>query len=165
MEYVSTRGKAEKVSSAQAVLQGIAEDGGLFVPTEIPKADAAFLESLTGLSYAERAKKVLSLFLTDYTEEEIARSIEGAYGGGKFDDAAVAPVKSVGELSVLELWHGPTSAFKDLALTILPHLLTAACRMDERSDTVAVLAATSGDAGKAALSGLADVPHPDITVF
>ena len=105
MKYVSTRGKAEAVEAAQAILQGIAGDGGLFVPTEIPKTDAEFVQGLTELSYAERAKKILGLFLTDYTDEEIARSVESAYGGGKFDDAAVAPVKGVGDLSVLELWH------------------------------------------------------------
>ena len=101
MKYFSTRGKAEIVESAKAILQGIAEDGGLFVPTEIPKIDAAFLQELVGLSYAERAKKILCLFLTDYTEEEIVRCVEGAYGSGKFDDAAVAPVKCVGDVSVL----------------------------------------------------------------
>ena len=165
MEYLSTRGKAEKVSSAQAVILGIAGDGGLFVPTEIPKVDAAFLQGLTELPYAERAKKLLGLYLTDYTEEEIARCVEGAYGGEKFDDAAVAPVKSVGDVSVLELWHGPTSAFKDMALQLLPRLLSEALKKTSETKETLILVATSGDTGKAALAGFADVPQTKIMVF
>ncbi|MBO6209115.1 MAG: threonine synthase, partial [Schwartzia sp.] len=165
MKYFSTRGKAETVSSAQAILQGIAEDGGLFVPTEIPKIDANFMQELVALSYAERAKKILGLFLTDYTVEEIARCVEGAYGGGKFDDEAVAPVKCVGDVSVLELWHGPTSAFKDMALQLLPHLLTASLRKTDEEKTVCILVATSGDTGKAALEGFKDVDRTRILVF
>lgn len=165
MKYVSTRGKAEAVEAAQAVLQGIAGDGGLFVPTEIPKADAEFVQSLTELSYADRSKKILGLFLTDYTDEEIARCVESAYGGGKFDDAAVAPVKSVGDLSVLELWHGPTSAFKDMALQLLPRLLSEALKKTGETKETLILVATSGDTGKAALAGFADVPQTKIMVF
>ena len=165
MKYFSTRGKAETVSSAQAILQGIAEDGGLFVPTEIPKVDANFLQDLVALSYAERAKRILGLYLTDYTDEEIARCIEGAYGGGKFDDAATAPVKSVGDVSVLELWHGPTSAFKDMALQLLPRLLSEALKKTGETKETLILVATSGDTGKAALAGFADVPQTKIMVF
>ncbi|MBO4852849.1 MAG: threonine synthase [Schwartzia sp.] len=165
MKYVSTRGKAEAVEAAQAILQGIAGDGGLFVPTEIPKTDAEFVQGLTELSYAERAKKILGLFLTDYTDEEIARSVESAYGGGKFDDAAVAPVKGVGDLSVLELWHGPTSAFKDMALQLLPRLLSEALKKTGETKETLILVATSGDTGKAALAGFADVPQTKIMVF
>ena len=165
MKYFSTRGKAETVESAKAVLQGIAEDGGLFVPTEIPKIDANFMQELVALSYAERAKKILGLFLTDYTDEEIARCIEGAYGDGKFDDAAVAPVKCVGDVSVLELWHGPTSAFKDMALQLLPRLLSEALKKTGETKETLILVATSGDTGKAALAGFADVPQTKIMVF
>ncbi len=165
MQYVSTRGKAEAVDAAQAILQGIAGDGGLFVPNEIPKADAEFVQALTGLSYADRAKKILGLFLTDYTEEEISRSVDSAYGDGKFDDAAVAPVKSVGDLSVLELWHGPTSAFKDMALQLLPRLLSEALKKTGETKETLILVATSGDTGKAALAGFADVPQTKIMVF
>ncbi len=165
MKYLSTRGKAETVESAKAILQGIAEDGGLFVPTEIPKVDAAFVQELVGLSYAERAKKILGLFLTDYTVEEIARCVEGAYGGGKFDDEAVAPVKCVGDVSVLELWHGPTSAFKDMALQLLPRLLSEALKKTGETKETLILVATSGDTGKAALAGFADVPQTKIMVF
>ena len=165
MKYVSTRGKAEAVEAAQAILQGIAGDGGLFVPTELPKTDAAFVQALTELSYADRAKKILGLFLTDYTDEEIARCVESAYDGGKFDDAAVAPVKSVGDLSLLELWHGPTSAFKDMALQLLPRLLSEALHKTGETKQTLILVATSGDTGKAALAGFADVPQTKIMVF
>ncbi|MBR1761419.1 MAG: threonine synthase [Schwartzia sp.] len=165
MNYVSTRGKSEPVSSAQAILQGIAGDGGLFVPTEIPKVDADFLKALTGLSYADRAKKILGLFLTDYSDEEIGRCVESAYGGGKFDDEAVAPVRSVGDVSVLELWHGPTSAFKDMALQLLPRLLSEALKKTGETKETLILVATSGDTGKAALAGFADVPQTKIMVF
>ena len=165
MKYVSTRGKAEAVDAAQAILQGIAGDGGLFVPEAIPKADAAFVQDLTDLSYAARANKILALFLTDYTDEEIARSVESAYGAGKFDDAAVAPVKKVGDLSVLELWHGPTSAFKDMALQLLPRLLSQALVKTGETKETLILVATSGDTGKAALAGFADVPQTKIMVF
>ncbi len=165
MNYVSTRGKAEPVSSAQAILQGIAGDGGLFVPSEIPKTDPEFIESLTGLSYGERAKKILGLFLEDYSEDEIARCVEGAYGGGKFDTPETAPVKCVGDMSVLELWHGPTSAFKDMALQLLPRLLSEALKKAEETKETLILVATSGDTGKAALAGFADVPQTKIMVF
>ncbi len=165
MKYVSTRGKAEPMDSAQAILQGIAGDGGLFVPSEIPKVDGSFLQELTDLSYEERAKKILGLFLTDYTEEEIARCVGDAYGGEKFDAGEVAPVKTVGDVSVLELWHGPTSAFKDMALQLLPRLMSEALKKTGETKETLILVATSGDTGKAALAGFADVPQIKIMVF
>ena len=165
MKYISTRGKAEGLDSAEAIIRGIAGDGGLFVPTEIPKVDAAFLEELTKLSYAERAKTILRLFLTDYTDEEISGCVEAAYGGGKFDVESVAPVKGVGDMSVLELWHGPTSAFKDMALQLLPQLLSTALKKTGETKETLILVATSGDTGKAALAGFADVPQTKIMVF
>ena len=165
MNYVSTRGKSEPMASAQAILQGIAGDGGLFVPTEIPKVDAEFLQALTELSYAERAKKILGLFLTDYSDEEIGKCVENAYGGEKFDDESVAPIRSVGDVSVLELWHGPTSAFKDMALQLLPRLLSEALKKTGETKETLILVATSGDTGKAALAGFADVPQTKIMVF
>ena len=128
MKYISTRGNNQNMTSAQAIIAGLAKDGGLFVPEYIPQVDMEFIQSLSDLSYQQRAVKVLSCFLTDYTQEEIAGCVERAYGNGKFDDKAVAPLNIMDDLSVLELWHGPTSAFKDMALQLLPQLLSTALK-------------------------------------
>ena len=165
MKYISTRGNNQHMTSAQAIIAGLAEDGGLFVPEAIPEIDMEFIESLSELSYQERAVKVLSLFLTDYTQEEIAGCVERAYGSGKFDDEAVAPLNIMDELSVLELWHGPTSAFKDMALQLLPQLLSTALKKTGEKNQVLILVATSGDTGKAALEGFRDVDQTKIIVF
>ena len=153
------------MTSAQAIIAGLAEDGGLFVPEELPQVDMDFIKGLTKLSYQERAAKVLSCFLTDYTEEEIKGCVERAYDGGKFDDAAVAPLNIMGDVSVLELWHGPTSAFKDMALQLLPQLLSTALKKTGEKNQVLILVATSGDTGKAALEGFRDVEQTKIIVF
>ena len=165
MNYISTRGNNQKMTSAQAIIAGLADDGGLFVPDELPQVDMEFIKGLTKLSYQERAAKVLGCFLTDYTDEEIKGCVERAYGGGKFDDAAIAPLNIMEEVSVLELWHGPTSAFKDMALQLLPQLLSTALKKTGEKNQVLILVATSGDTGKAALEGFKDVEQTKIIVF
>ena len=145
---------------------GLSRDGGLLTPCEIPQVGRAFLESLVPASYQERAAKIMSLYLTDYTEAELKSFADNAYGPDKFDTAAVAPVRKVDDRTYcLELWHGPTSAFKDMALQMLPQLLSAALRKTGEDKTVCILVATSGDTGKAAMEGFADVPQTKIMVF
>ena len=165
MNYISTRGNNQKMTSAQAIIAGLADDGGLFVPDELPQVDMEFIKGLTKLSYQERAARVLGCFLTDYTDEEIKGCVERAYGGGKFDDAAVAPLNIMEDVSVLELWHGPTSAFKDMALQLLPQLLSTALKKTGEKNQVLILVATSGDTGKAVLEGFRDVEQTKIIVF
>ena len=165
MKYSSTRGNGVKLDSAQAIIQGLATDGGLFVPDSLPKVDASFIAALQELTYEERAAKVLGLFLTDYTEEEVKGCVTRAYGNGKFDAAMRAPVKIFDDMGVLELWHGPTSAFKDMALQLLPQLMSTALKKTGEKDEVLILVATSGDTGKAALEGFRDVDQIKIMVF
>jgi len=165
LKYSSTRGSGVKLDAAQAIIQGLAVDGGLFVPDSMPKVDAAFIASLGELSYEERAAKVLGLFLTDYTADEIAGCVARAYGNHKFDAAMRAPVRIFDDLGVLELWHGPTSAFKDMALQLLPQLMSTALKKTGEKDKVLILVATSGDTGKAALEGFCDVDQIKIMVF
>ena len=166
MLYTSTRDKSVKVESAYAIAQGISKDGGLFVPTEIPQVDKSFIDSLVPLSYIERAKKVLSLYLTDFTAEEIDMCVSGAYAEGKFSSSKVAPIKKIKEgENILELWRGPTCAFKDMALQLLPYLLTVSAKKTVADKTIVILVATSGDTGKAALEGFKDVPGTKIMVF
>ena len=165
LKYSSTRGKVASVASAEAIIQGLAADGGLFVPEEMPKADLDFIAGMRQLSYEERAARILGLFLTDYTAEELAGCIARAYGGGKFDDVRIAPVHALKEFPVLELWHGPTSAFKDMALQLLPQLLQTALKKTGEDAEILILVATSGDTGKAALEGFADVDQIKILVF
>ncbi|WP_029544196.1 threonine synthase [Selenomonas sp. AB3002] len=165
LKYSSTRGKAEICDSAEAIIKGLAADGGLFVPEAFPQVSLQDIEAMVPLSYEERAVKVLSLFLTDYTKEEVAGCVSRAYGSGKFDTERRAPVNSMGDFHVLELWHGPTSAFKDMALQLLPQLLSTALPKCQVQDQVLILVATSGDTGKAALEGFADVEQTRIMVF
>lgn len=166
MKYISTRGNNQSMDSAEAIIAGLADDGGLFVPEKLPQVDMAFIEGLQELSYQERAIKVLSCFLTDYTAEEIKGCVERAYGDNKFDDQAIAPLNIMEDnLAVLELWHGPTSAFKDMALQLLPQLLSTALKKTGEQNEVLILVATSGDTGKAALEGFKDVDQTKIIVF
>jgi len=166
MFYTSTRDNSVKVSSAEAIAQGISKDGGLFIPTEIPSISKDFIDSLVPLSYIERAKKVLSLYLTDFTADEIAMCVEGAYKEGKFSSEKVAPLADYNEnASILELWRGPTCAFKDMALQLLPYLLTVSAKKTVADKTIVILVATSGDTGKAALEGFKDVAGTKIQVF
>ena len=166
MKYYSTRDCTLRYEAAEAVKMGLSWDGGLLTPVDIPRIDEAFLQSLVHARYQERAAKVMGLYLTDYTYEELSAFAENAYGPEKFDTPAVAPVRTVDETThCLELWHGPTSAFKDMALQMLPQLLSAALRKTGEDKTVCILVATSGDTGKAAMEGFADVPQTKILVF
>lgn len=166
MKYGSTRGNTQRLDAAEAIIAGIADDGGLFVPERMPTVDQAFIERLVNMTYQERAVRVLGKFLTDYTEEELKGCVERAYGGQKFDDARIAPVAHFGEgRHVLELWHGPTSAFKDMALQLLPQLLSAALKKTGEKAQIMILVATSGDTGKAALEGFKDVAQTRVMVF
>lgn len=166
MKYYSTRDKALRYDSAEAIKMGLSRDGGLLTPCEIPQIDENFLKAMVSASYQERAAKVMALYLTDYTEAELQSFADHAYGPDKFDMAAVAPVRSVDAAThCLELWHGPTSAFKDMALQMLPQLLSAALSKTGENKTVCILVATSGDTGKAAMEGFSDVPQTKIMVF
>lgn len=163
LHYISTRNKNNKVLAHQAIIKGIAEDGGLFVPEHIPQIDKSF-DELSELSYQELAKYILSLYLTDFTEEEIADCVDSAYDE-KFDDDRIAPLVQVGDAQILELFHGKTIAFKDMALSILPHFMRHAKAKLEMKEKVVILTATSGDTGKAALEGFKDVDGFEIIVF
>lgn len=167
MNYTSTRDNNVKVQSKQAISQGISKDGGLFIPTEIPKISQADLELLRNADYPQRAQFILSKFLTDYSAQEINDCVVKAYTGGKFeDDENVAPVVNINNFNyMLELWHGPTCAFKDMALQLLPHLLTCAAKTTSDGKEIVILVATSGDTGKAALEGFKDVKDTKIMVF
>ncbi len=166
MFYTSTRNKNIRVSSAQAIAQGISEDGGLFVPEYIPEIDSQFIDSLVSLDYISRAKKILSLYLTDYTQEELDYCVGGAYAEGKFSSKKISPIRRIdGGKNILELWRGPTCAFKDMALQLLPYLLTTAAKKTVADKTIVILVATSGDTGKAALEGFRDVEGTKIMVF
>lgn len=161
--YRSTRDSNNRVTASQAVLQGLSSDGGLFVPETIPVLSKS-MEELSKMDYREIAYEVMKLFLTDYTEEELKDCINKAYDD-KFDTSEIAPLKQVGQAYYLELFHGSTIAFKDMALSILPHLLTKAAKKNNVKEEIVILTATSGDTGKAALAGFADVEGTKIIVF
>ena len=161
--YRSTRGGFSGVKASEAILQGLAEDGGLFVPETMPVLDVK-LSDLAGKSYQEVAYEVMKLFLTDYSEEDLKYCISHAYDS-KFDTDKIAPIVHADGAYYLELFHGSTIAFKDMALSILPYLMTTAARMNRIKDEIVILTATSGDTGKAALAGFADVPGTRIIVF
>lgn len=163
IKYVSTRGDKEKVTASQAILSGIAPDGGLYVPETFPKLDKSLTE-LKGLNYREIAYEVMKLFLTDFTEEELKACIDSAYDG-KFDTKEIVPMKEADGLIYLELFHGPTLAFKDMALSILPYLMVTSAKKNNLKEKIIILTATSGDTGKAALAGFADVEGTGIIVF
>lgn len=161
--YKSTRGGGEPVSASQAILKGLADDGGLFVPDRIPVFDKT-LDAFAEMSYQETAYEVMKLYLTDFTEEELKHCIARAYDD-KFDTEEIAPLAAVNGAYYLELFHGSTIAFKDMALSILPHLMTTAARKNQIKNEIVILTATSGDTGKAALAGFADVEGTRIIVF
>ena len=161
--YKSTRSENETVTASQAILKGLASDGGLFVPTSIPKLSVS-LQELSGMSYKETAYVVMKEFLTDFTEEELKSCIDKAYDA-KFDTEEIAPLVKAEGAYYLELFHGATIAFKDMALSILPHLLTTSARKNNVKNDIVILTATSGDTGTAALAGFADVPGTRIVVF
>ena len=161
--YNSTRNAEKKVTASEAILKGLADDGGLFVPEYIPKLDVT-MEELKSMSYQETAYAVMKQFLTDFTEEELKHCINSAYDS-KFDTEVIAPLVKVEDTYHLELFHGATIAFKDMALSILPHLLTTAAKKNDVTKEIVILTATAGDTGKAALAGFADVPGTKIIVF
>lgn len=166
MKYQSTRNKNIKISSAEAIKRGISTEGGLFVPEEVPVVSLEEILSLKDLSYRMRAEHILSKFLTDYTEDELKECCDKAYSAEKFGSNDTAPLRKLTEtIYMLELWHGPTCAFKDMALQILPHLLTKALKKTGETNEIVILVATSGDTGKAALEGFKDVEGTRIEVF
>ena len=165
MKYFSTRDVNYKVSAAEAISRGLAPDGGLFVPETLPQLSNDNIKDLCGMNYRERAAKIMKLFLDEFSEEELKAMVSAAYGEN-FDHPDIAPMHFVdGKTAVLELWHGPTCAFKDMALQMLPHLLTASLKKCGEERKVCILVATSGDTGKAALEGFADVEDTKILVF
>ena len=165
MGYISTRDKSINVTAAKAISQGISEEGGLFVPESFPAFSQEDFKTLSELDYVGRAKYVLGKFLDDFTDEEVEYCVKGAYVG-TFDNDQPAPISVVGEnANILELWHGPTCAFKDLALQVLPFLLTTSAKKVSGGKKIVILVATSGDTGKAALEGFCDVENTEILVF
>ncbi len=166
MLYESTRGGQKGLNSADVIKMGIAKDGGLFVPEKGINLSLEDIEKLTGMTYQERAMEVLRYFLDDYTAEELKDCVTQAYTSSKFDAPEIAPLRALNEnIHILELWHGPTCAFKDMALQILPHFLIKAVGKTGESSEIVILVATSGDTGKAALEGFKDVKGTRIIVF
>ena len=161
--YGSTRGGETGVTASQAVLKGLADDGGLYVPERIPTLDVT-MDELAGMTYQEMAYAVMKQFLTDYTEEELKYCISHAYDE-KFDTEEITPLAKADGMYFLELFHGKTIAFKDMALSILPYLMTTAAKKNHAKNEIVILTATSGDTGKAAMAGFADVPGTRIIVF
>lgn len=163
IKYVSTRGNENKLTASQAILKGIADDGGLFVPTEIP-AIKKNLSDYIAMSYQDLAYEILSMYITDFTEEELRFCINSAYDD-KFDTKDIAPLVKCDNDYFLELFHGKTLAFKDMALSILPYLLTTSAKKNNMEKEIVILTATSGDTGKAALEGFANTKGTSIVVF
>ncbi len=161
--YRSTRSNSEPVTASRAILKGLSDDGGLFVPDHIPALDKSLTE-LAGMNYQQVAYEVMKLFLTDFTEEELKTCINNAYDS-KFDTEKIAPLVKADDAYYLELFHGSTIAFKDMALSILPHLMITSARKNNIKNEIVILTATSGDTGKAALAGFADVKGTRIIVF
>lgn len=168
MNYISTRGMSKPVSSAEAIKKGMAEDGGLFVPERLPVIGLDQIKAMANMTYSERALTILSLFLTDYTQQELTEALSGAYNEDRFQPEP-APIVQLNQYNdreyMLELWHGPTAAFKDIALQLLPHLMSIAVRKTGETAKICLLAATSGDTGKAALEGFRDVPGTEAIIF
>ena len=165
MNYISTRDKSVKVTAAMAISQGISNEGGLFVPDTFKMLEKSDFEKLCSLDYIGRANYILSTFLNDFTAEEVEYCVKGAYTGS-FDNEQPAPISLIGKnANILELWHGPTCAFKDLALQVLPYLLTTSAKKVSGGKKIVILVATSGDTGKAALEGFCNVENTEIMVF
>ncbi len=166
MIYTSTRDSSVRVSAAEAIAKGISADGGLFVPMTVPTLNLVDIEKLARLDYIGRAKEVLKLYLTDFSDDELSMCVEGAYKAEKFSSPKIAPLYPLNEnADILELWRGPTCAFKDMALQLLPYLLTVSANKTLKDTKIVILVATSGDTGKAALEGFKDVPNAEILVF
>ena len=166
MQYQSTRDKSVRVDSAYAIKTGLASDGGLYVPEQIPQLSLEEIAALSPLSYNERAVNIMSRFLSDFSAEEVTECVERAYNKEKFETVEIAPLYKLDRsVYFLELWHGPTCAFKDMALQILPHLLLRSIKKTGETKEIVILVATSGDTGKAALAGFRDVEGTRIIVF
>jgi len=166
MRYKSTRNSELRQQASEVIVKGISEEGGLFLPESIPDISNT-LDALAKLDYLSLAKRILSLYLSDFTEEEISHCVNAAYSGGKFEGDQPVTLKETGSSGayILELWHGPTCAFKDMALQLLPHLLTTALKKQNKAQKALILVATSGDTGKAALEGFKDVKDTEVIVF
>jgi len=166
MRYQSTRGSDERLTAAEAIVRGLAEDGGLFVPESFPALSLEKITDLASKAYKDRAAYITGLFSEGFTEDELDLYSGAAYNPAGFDDPAIAPLHKLDDKTVfLELWHGPTCAFKDMALQMLPHILTASLRKTGEEREACILVATSGDTGKAALEGFRDVPGTRVMVF
>lgn len=166
MYYISTRGGKERVLSSEAIKKGLAPDGGLFVPESAVKLTSDEIYGLAGMNYRERAVFILERYLDDYTGDELSECAAGAYTAAKFESDDIVPLRKLNDNAyVLELWHGPTCAFKDIALQLLPRLMVKAVRKTGETDETVILVATSGDTGKAALEGFKDVEGTRIIVF
>ena len=166
MEYISTRGAGGSVSASAAIVKGLATDGGLFVPNSIPMLTEQDFQDLTQMTYNQRAVFVLSRFLSDFANDELISCVNSAYNRESFETDTIAPLYKLSDSEyILELWHGPTCAFKDMALQLLPHLLTTSMKKQGSDKEVVILVATSGDTGKAALEGFCDVEDTRIIVF
>ncbi|WP_026486396.1 threonine synthase [Caldanaerobius polysaccharolyticus] len=166
MHYTSTRDAKKSFNSADVIKAGISPDGGLFLPEYIPKMSKSQLQHMIDKDYRGRASDIMQMFLTDFKEQEIGAMISTAYHPAKFDDELIAPLRQLNQNThILELWHGPTCAFKDMALQVLPHLLVRSAQKTGDASTFVILVATSGDTGKAALEGFADVSGTRIIVF
>jgi threonine synthase len=166
LRYISTRGfTGGEGTAADAVRSGIAPDGGLFVPDSLPQVNLNELQAMQTVNYAKRAQRILSLLFEDFSDSEMQTCVSWAYNSRTFDHSAIVPLVRVADKDILELWHGPTSAFKDLALQIMPQLLSHALVKTQEPDDMLILVATSGDTGKAALEGFKDVPRTRIMVF
>ncbi|MGN1037624.1 MAG: threonine synthase, partial [Ruminococcus sp.] len=166
MFYKSTRNSNVKITSAEAITQGISADGGLFVPESIPEISFDEIEKLAGMSYADRAFEIFRKYLTDFTDAEIHYCTDNAYSTKNFDTENIAEIAHLFDGTyMLELWHGPTCAFKDMALQILPYFLTTSAKKINLDKKIVILVATSGDTGKAALEGFKDVEGTQILVF
>ena len=163
MLYNSTRGGETGLQASEAILKGLSDDGGLFMPEALPKLSKS-LKELSGMSYQDLAYEVMKEFLTDFTEEELRHCINSAYDE-KFETPEIAPLVKKDDAYFLELFHGRTIAFKDMALSILPHLMVTSARKNNVTDKIVILTATSGDTGKAAMAGFSDVPGTEIIVF
>ena len=152
MFYTSTRDSSVRVTASKAIADGISREGGLYIPETIPSLSMDDIKALCSADYKTRAKKVLGLYLTDFTEEELSMCVEGAYKAGKFSSDKVAPLYKLSDTAnVLELWRGPTCAFKDMALQLLPYLLTVSAGKTVKDTEIVILVATSGDTGKAVM--------------
>lgn len=166
MQYHSTRDNGVSVTAAEAIKKGLSAEGGLFVPEDFPAVSLDEIKALAPMSYNERAKFILGKYLTDFTADELENCVDSAYTKEKFESEKIAPLHKLNDTTYfLELWHGPTCAFKDMALQILPHLMTTSMKKTGEKDEIVILVATSGDTGKAALEGFKDVNGTRIIVF